>query len=408
MKSPMENLPFLPTKECHSHFHLKRLCSFLLILATSNFAWAQAPQGFNYQALVRDASANAIVSQDVNMRFTIHADSVNGNAEYIETQHKVTSPQGIITVIMGGGNVVIGNFAGINWGAGPKFMQVEMDITGGNNFVDMGTSQLMSVPYALYAANSQVGPTGATGATGATGPDGPNGPTGAIGPKGDTGATGSTGATGPQGLTGLPGVGSITSVGVNNNGTINVVTNLSGTTTSSVGLWTTVGNYVGAGGNGRFLGTTDNEDMVFKRGGNESMRLSPNAAINVTGNLGIGLGSLQPSTSLDVNGALTLRDSTINVSGNFTLTVGNRSLILINSTVSPSGAIATLSNGSEKGQMLIISGISGNSNGVRFTNNAATNNTRITGGNVDLIDGSVLTLMWNGTDWVELSFSSNM
>ena len=121
---------------------------YLLLCITAS---ANAPQGLNYQAVVRNSTGAIMPNQPVNMRFTIHRDSLNGSIEYRETDSVFTSPEGIFTVIIGGGNIVAGNFDTIHWGACSAYLQVEMDITGGSNFLEMGTSQLVSVPYALYA-----------------------------------------------------------------------------------------------------------------------------------------------------------------------------------------------------------------------------------------------------------------
>ena len=123
--------------------------AFILLL---NFAsHAKTPQGINYQAVVRNSTGAIMPNQHVNMRFSIHRDSLAGDVVYIETDSVVTTPDGIFTVIIGGGNIVSGNFDTIRWGACGTFLQVEMDITGGTNYLNMGTSQLVSVPYALYA-----------------------------------------------------------------------------------------------------------------------------------------------------------------------------------------------------------------------------------------------------------------
>lgn len=194
------------------------LCTYLSTQASNN-----VPEGFGYQAVVRDAMGNIIQNQPVAMRFTIRDTSANGPAIFQQTDTVIPNQFGIITVIVGGGSISVGSLGGINWANGSKFMQVETDVTGGNNYADMGTTQLLSVPYALYALNSGsstpgpqgpagiTGPTGlqgpagavgATGADGAAGPQGPAGVDGAIGPQGPAGATGAQGPTGPDGAVG--------------------------------------------------------------------------------------------------------------------------------------------------------------------------------------------------------------
>jgi hypothetical protein len=187
------------------HFHY-----VLLLACLSGFAKAQTPMAFNYQAVVRNGNGGTVTNQNVTMRFSIHSGSPVGNVAYQEIDTVYANQFGIITVVVGGGTILQGGgLDSVNWATGSKFLQVEADVAGGNSFIDMGTTQLLSVPYALYAAsagNNQPGPTGATGFTGATGPAGITGAQGATGSQGITGPSGVTGAegtTGPQGATGV-------------------------------------------------------------------------------------------------------------------------------------------------------------------------------------------------------------
>jgi len=186
--------------------------------------YAQSPQQMNYQAIVRDHSGNPLpFGTDVTVRFTIHDLTPTGTAVYVEVNTAVTNQFGLITQIIGG----TGNLSVVNWSSGAKYLEVEIDPTGGTNFTSMGTSQLLSVPYALYAGNAAAGATGPTGpqglagSIGATGPQGDAGPAGPAGPVGPTGlngtngaqgavgpagAQGPTGASGPAGAQGIPGL----------------------------------------------------------------------------------------------------------------------------------------------------------------------------------------------------------
>ncbi len=168
---------------------------------------AQVPQKMNYQAVIRNAAGSIVQNQGVGLRFTIYDGSPTGAVVYRETNSGITNQFGLITVVVGGGTVVGGSFNGINWGSGSKFLQVEIDVTGGASYTDMGTTQLISVPYALYAENSgsSVGPTGPQGLQGIQGDAGATGPTGAQGIQGNAGATGPTGAQGIQGNAGIVG-----------------------------------------------------------------------------------------------------------------------------------------------------------------------------------------------------------
>jgi hypothetical protein len=145
------------------------------------------------------------------MRISILQTSSSGTAVYVETQTPITNANGLASIEIGGGTLVSGNFATINWANGPYFIKTETDPNGGTNYSITGTSQLLSVPYALYAESSGSsipGPIGLTGPAGPTGQQGPQGLTGAQGPQGPQGPiglTGPAGATGPQGLAGAVG-----------------------------------------------------------------------------------------------------------------------------------------------------------------------------------------------------------
>jgi hypothetical protein len=147
---------------------------------------AQSPQAIPYQAVARDNNGNLLPNQSISLRFSLHDITFGGTIVYQETQSATTNNLGLFSVNIGSGTAVIGTFGGINWGTNAKFLQTEMDPTGGTNYINMGTTQMLSVPYALYAATSGNGV-------------GPTGPTGATGPSGIDGATGVTGATGPSG-----------------------------------------------------------------------------------------------------------------------------------------------------------------------------------------------------------------
>ncbi len=194
-------------------------CLFSLV------SFAQVPQGLNYQAVARNASGAVLANQSVSVQFTVHDVSQSGTIVYQEHRTLTTNQFGLFTAVIGaGGTVTQGTFAGINWGNGNKYLQVELDATGGSTYVDMATTQLMSVPYALYAANSPAGATGATGETGAQGVTGSQGIQGATGlqgvqgiqgVQGAQGVTGATGDGGAQGIQGPTGIGVTGATGAN-------------------------------------------------------------------------------------------------------------------------------------------------------------------------------------------------
>jgi len=128
------------------------------VLITAN-AFAQAPEKMSYQAVVRDANSALVTSQVIGMQLSILQGSANGTAVYVETQLPATNTNGLVTFEIGAGTVVSGVFNSIDWSNGPYFIQTETDPNGGTNYTISGTSQLLSVPYALHAntADSIVG-----------------------------------------------------------------------------------------------------------------------------------------------------------------------------------------------------------------------------------------------------------
>jgi hypothetical protein len=126
----------------------------MVLLFVATMAYAQAPQGFNYQAVIRDGSGNLITTGTVNIRFTVLQGSSSGTSVYQETQSVTPNSYGLVSLVVGSGNVVSGTFAGIGWGTSSYYLKVEADPTGGTSFVALGTpSQFQSVPYALNAGN---------------------------------------------------------------------------------------------------------------------------------------------------------------------------------------------------------------------------------------------------------------
>lgn len=113
--------------------------------------FAQAPEKMTYQAVIRNASNQLVVNTPIGMQISILQTSASGTAVYVETQTQSTNENGVVTLEIGGGNVVSGTFANIDWANGIYFIKTETDIVGGTNYTITATSQLLSVPYALYA-----------------------------------------------------------------------------------------------------------------------------------------------------------------------------------------------------------------------------------------------------------------
>ena len=247
---------------------MKKNILFLALLLLSTTSFGQAPDGINYQAVIRNLSGNLVANNTIALRIQVKQTSASGTIVFQERHSVTTSAQGLVNLVIGQGTLLGGNFSTINWAAGPYFVSLGVSFTNGTNYSDYGSQQLMSVPYALYAKNAGnqlnqwrygnaiplaalgamgdfylnmtngnvyyksnattwtltgnitgpagaagaqgiqglAGPAGATGPIGATGPAGPaGGPAGPAGPTGATGATGPAGPTGSAGPTGLTG-----------------------------------------------------------------------------------------------------------------------------------------------------------------------------------------------------------
>lgn len=133
---------------------MKTYALIILVFLSPIFVLAQSPQQFNYQALVRDVSGVELPNQNVSFRISLVQSNVGGISVYSETHAALTNGFGLANLAIGTGSVVSGNFSSIDWGNGPYFIKIELDANGGSSYQLMGTSQLLSVPYALYAENT--------------------------------------------------------------------------------------------------------------------------------------------------------------------------------------------------------------------------------------------------------------
>ncbi len=131
---------------------MKSVLSLLLLLVFGVAMYSQVPQGIPYQAVARDNQGNPVSNQSVTIQFSLHEASADGQVIFRETHNTTTNAQGLFSLTFGSGVATVGSFANINWGSGYKFLQVEADF--GSGYVDLGTQQLMAVPYALYSGSS--------------------------------------------------------------------------------------------------------------------------------------------------------------------------------------------------------------------------------------------------------------
>ena len=188
---------------------MKKLFTFLASITLSVMLFAQAPQSFSYQTVIRDASWNALNNQSVGIKISILEDAANGTVVYEETHSATTTQIGLVNLSVGDGVVMTGVFNTIDWGNHNYFIEVAVDVTGGTTYIVMGTTQLRSVPYALYAETSGTpgtpGPQGIAGNDGVDGVDGTNGVDGVDGAPGVDGTNGTNGVDGNDGIDGTNG-----------------------------------------------------------------------------------------------------------------------------------------------------------------------------------------------------------
>ncbi len=138
---------------------MKKVFILLGFVFAGIHVFAQAPDKMSYQAVIRNASNNLVVSSPVGMRISILQGTPTGTAEYVETQTPTSNVNGLVSIEVGTGTLVSGSFSTINWSAGPYFIKTETDPTGGTTYTITGTSQLLSVPYALHAKTAANVPT---------------------------------------------------------------------------------------------------------------------------------------------------------------------------------------------------------------------------------------------------------
>ena len=130
---------------------MKTLFAFLYTFLLYVTVCAQSPNKLSYQAIIRNGSNQLVTNHKVAMQISLLQGSATGTAVYVETQYPTTNANGLVGIEIGGGT----GFSGINWANGPYFIKTETDPDGGANYILSGTSQLLSVPYALHATTAE-------------------------------------------------------------------------------------------------------------------------------------------------------------------------------------------------------------------------------------------------------------
>ncbi len=138
-------------------FYNTRLIFTWIILSVLSMtqAYADAPQKFSYQAVIRDADGELVTNGSIGMQVSILKGSADGSAVYVETHQPATNDNGLVSLKIGEGTVISGSKEEINWAEGPYFIHTETDLQGGSNYTLAHTSELLSVPYALHATTAE-------------------------------------------------------------------------------------------------------------------------------------------------------------------------------------------------------------------------------------------------------------
>lgn len=135
----------------------KIFASIMLLLLLQTTTFAVVPEAIKYQAVARDNGGNILANKNIGIRLSILKGTISGTAVYVETHATTSNNLGLINLEIGKGTPVTGTMSAINWGNDSYFIKIEMDETGGSNYTLVGTSQLVSVPYALYAKEAENG-----------------------------------------------------------------------------------------------------------------------------------------------------------------------------------------------------------------------------------------------------------
>ncbi|MBB4802523.1 molybdopterin-binding protein [Flavobacterium nitrogenifigens] len=123
----------------------------LLFVTVSLKVFAQSPEKMSYQAIIRAQDNSLVVNSKISLKVIVHQSTATGTTVYQETHSPTTNSNGLVSLEIGTGTIVTGDFSKIAWDKGPYYIETQVDVKGGSNFNITGVTQLLSVPYALYA-----------------------------------------------------------------------------------------------------------------------------------------------------------------------------------------------------------------------------------------------------------------
>jgi hypothetical protein len=127
------------------------LIILFLFLAVSIKLSAQSPEKVSYQAIIRAQDNSLLLNSNVSLKIIIHQGAANGTAIYQESHSVTSNNNGLVSLEIGTGQNVTGNFSTTPWQNGSYFIETQVDLAGGTNYNIIGITQLLSVPYALHS-----------------------------------------------------------------------------------------------------------------------------------------------------------------------------------------------------------------------------------------------------------------
>jgi len=130
---------------------MRKLITLLVAVLLTATVWAQAPQKMSYQAVIRNSGGTLVTSTQIGMEINIRQGTATGTVVYSETQTPTTNANGLVSIEIGGG----AGFNTIDWAIDTYYIETKTDPTGGTTYTITGTSQLLSVPYALHAKTAE-------------------------------------------------------------------------------------------------------------------------------------------------------------------------------------------------------------------------------------------------------------
>lgn len=131
---------------------MKLAHTLILLFVTLSFkVFAQSPEKMSYQAIIRAQDNSLVVNSKISLKVIVHQSTATGTIVYQETHSPTTNSNGLVSLEIGTGTIVTGDFSKIAWDKGPYYIETQVDVKGGSNFNITGVTQLLSVPYALYA-----------------------------------------------------------------------------------------------------------------------------------------------------------------------------------------------------------------------------------------------------------------